>query len=308
MSIGSHAQYAAIFEHLSVNQLRPYEFQNLASSVGRDWRSISMYEGAVGPMPDGSVVDEALRHGSYCITMTVRGTLTLGASYAARSYLAWSTPGNFSLLPPEGAAGWTSSAAGQVCHIFLAPQLFEVAAAEFGRGDPAHAAVPFQFNLRDPLAEPICWALRGELYRPGPVSRLYVETLAQSLALHLLRAASAGVAERSAQPGRAIAPGIGRAIDYLEANLAASIGLAELAAIAHVSPSTLARQFKQATGLAPHQYLLRRRVERARLLLEAGHLTVAEVAQAVGFADQSHLSRHLQRAFGRTARELLRRG
>lgn len=308
MSVGSHALYAAIFERLSVNQLYPYEFHNLATSIGRDWCDVSMYEGAVGPMPGGSIVAESLRYGSYSISMTVQGTVMLGAHYDDKTYSAWSAPGNFSLLPPQGDAGWTSNAAGQVYHLFLSPRLFEVAAAEFNSGDPARAAVPFLFNLRDPLAEQICWALRHELYAPGPVSRLYVETLAQSLVLHLLHTLSAGRMRSGAQRARPVSAGISRTIDYIEAHIASSIGLVELAAIAHVSPSTLARQFKHVTGLAPHQYLLRRRIERARQLLQAGQLTVAEVAQAVGFADQSHLSRHLQRAFGLTARELLPRG
>lgn len=101
---------------------------------------------------------------------------------------------------------------------------------------------------------------------------------------------------------------IRRAIEYLEANIAESIGLAELARAAQISPSTLTRQFKRATGLAPHQYLLRRRIDHARQLLQQGKLTVAQVAHATGFADHSHLARSLKRHLGIAPHELLPHG
>jgi AraC-like DNA-binding protein len=60
-----------------------------------------------------------------------------------------------------------------------------------------------------------------------------------------------------------------------------------------------ARQFKNATRLPPHQYLILRRVERAKQLLQAGSgLSLAEVAAHSGFSDQSHLSRHFKRLVG----------
>jgi AraC family transcriptional regulator len=65
--------------------------------------------------------------------------------------------------------------------------------------------------------------------------------------------------------------------------------------------SDFARLFKEATGLPPHQYVLARRVERTRQLLQgAGDLSLSEVAAHVGFSDQSQLSRHLKRLIGDT--------
>ena len=67
------------------------------------------------------------------------------------------------------------------------------------------------------------------------------------------------------------------------------------------------RLFRRRTGLSPHQYVLGRRVQRAKELLRAGRLTPAEVAGAVGFYDQSHLTRHFRRAVGVTPAEWQRR-
>ena len=72
-----------------------------------------------------------------------------------------------------------------------------------------------------------------------------------------------------------------------------------MAAAAHLSIYHFARRFKAATGLPPHQYVIARRVERARQLLQAGTaLSLAEVAAHAGFADQSQLSHHFKRLVG----------
>ena len=74
-----------------------------------------------------------------------------------------------------------------------------------------------------------------------------------------------------------------------------------MAAVAHVSTYHFARQFKAATGLPPHQYVIARRVERARQLLQAGtDLSLAEVAARAGFSDQSQFSCHFKRLVGVT--------
>ena len=82
--------------------------------------------------------------------------------------------------------------------------------------------------------------------------------------------------------------------------------LVELAAVACLSPSYFLRQFKAATGLAPHLYLSQQRVEHARHLLLESSLNIAEIAHAVGFVDQSHLHRHLKRALGLPPSALLK--
>ena len=73
-----------------------------------------------------------------------------------------------------------------------------------------------------------------------------------------------------------------------------------MAAVARLSPYHFARQFKAATGLPPHQYVIARRVERAKHLLQGGGLTLAQVAARAGFSNQSHLSHHFKRLVGVT--------
>ena len=80
--------------------------------------------------------------------------------------------------------------------------------------------------------------------------------------------------------------------------------LAEMAALVHLSPYHFARQFKAATGLAPYQYVIVRRVERAQEFLRGdAKLDLAEIAFRAGFANQSHFCLHFKRIVGVTPRQ-----
>jgi AraC family transcriptional regulator len=90
-------------------------------------------------------------------------------------------------------------------------------------------------------------------------------------------------------------------VEYIEEHLEAGPSLEQMAAVARLSVYHFARQFKAATGVPPHQYVILRRVERARHLLQAGTgLSLAEVAACAGFSDQSQFSRHFKRVVGVT--------
>lgn len=90
---------------------------------------------------------------------------------------------------------------------------------------------------------------------------------------------------------------------HVARNLDTPLTLDDLASVVGRSRFHFARLFKASTGETPHQYVVRRRVERARELLRAGGV-IADVALAVGFASQSHLNYHVRRAFGRTPGQL----
>src|SRR5262249_32796331 len=90
-------------------------------------------------------------------------------------------------------------------------------------------------------------------------------------------------------------------VAYVEDHLDAGPTLEQMAAIARLSPYYFVRQFKRATGLPPHQYVLARRVERAKQLLQAGtDLSLAELAACAGFPDQSQFCQHFKRLVGVT--------
>ena len=91
-------------------------------------------------------------------------------------------------------------------------------------------------------------------------------------------------------------------VERIEEHLDGGPSLVQLAAVVRLNPYHFARQFKAATGLPPHQYVILRRVERARQLLQTGSdFSLAEVAAHAGFSDQSQFSHHFKRLVGVTA-------
>jgi AraC-like DNA-binding protein len=99
---------------------------------------------------------------------------------------------------------------------------------------------------------------------------------------------------------------LARAREYLADLPARNVGLDELAAAAGIGKFRLVHLFREHTGSPPHAFHLARRLRIARRLLEGGS-SIAEVAQATGFADQSHLHRHFRRSLGVTPGQYRRR-
>lgn len=150
-------------------------------------------------------------------------------------------------------------------------------------------------------------ALKAEIdagmVAPSP---LYAESLANTLAAHLLRRYTVWQPVPGEVVERHPASTLRQVTEYIHENLDQHLTLAELSLVAGMSPYHFARTFKQVTGVTPHQYVLNARVERAKGLLLQGKLTIAEIASQVGFFDQSHLTRYFKRLVGVTPQALLR--
>jgi AraC family transcriptional regulator len=91
-----------------------------------------------------------------------------------------------------------------------------------------------------------------------------------------------------------------RIAGYIDTNLSDRIGIAELAAMAKLGPSHFRRAFKKCFGIGPHAYLMQRRVRRAQEIMMMTDCSICEIALAVGFADQAHLTTRFHRIVGTT--------
>lgn len=131
--------------------------------------------------------------------------------------------------------------------------------------------------------------------------RLYADYVSIAIVTWLLGAAQCGHSTQP-RPGGLSTWRLKRAIDYIEAHLADSVSLADIAAAAGLTRMHFAAQFRAGTGLRPHEYLLRRRIERAQQLLIKPSTAVVEVALAVGFQNQSHFTNVLKRIVGQPPR------
>ncbi len=157
-----------------------------------------------------------------------------------------------------------------------------------------------QFKTRDPLIQHLGLALKSELESEGMGSRVYAESLFNTLCVHLVRHYSTSRQKVLADFERLLQDKLWCAIEYINDNLEKDLTLAEIAASVGMSPYHFARAFKQATGLPPHQYLIKRRIEKAKSLLRQTHLAIAEIAYHVGFASQSHFTTLFRKHTGTT--------
>jgi AraC family transcriptional regulator len=209
--------------------------------------------------------------------------------------------GAISLVPAGTPVLWRWGGRKDSLHVHLEPGLVaRVAAEEFGL-DPARLTVPPLDALDLPQVRATMAAVGAELTAAGAGGPLAAESLAHVLAVHLLRHV---LSPRRPERGRDGAMPRGRlrtVVEYVEGHLDAGPSLEQMAAVARLSPYHFARQFKRATGLAPHQYVILRRVEQAKHLLQVGtDLSLAEVAAYAGFSDQSQFTHHFKRLVGVT--------
>jgi AraC family transcriptional regulator len=211
-------------------------------------------------------------------------------------------PAGAIILVPAGIPGRVRWSGGfDWLHIYLDPRLVARVAAEACDLDPARLTIPPLDALDLPHLRAAMSAVDCELTTGGAGGPLAAESLANVLVVHLIRYL---VAPRRLARGRDGTLPRGRlraVVEYIEGNLDASPTLEQMAAIVRLSAYHFARQFKAATGLPPHQYVIARRVERAKELLQAGtDLSLAEVAARTGFSDQSQFCHHFKRLVGVT--------
>ncbi|HEX8559738.1 MAG TPA: AraC family transcriptional regulator [Pyrinomonadaceae bacterium] len=183
--------------------------------------------------------------------------------------------------------------------IYLDPSLVARAAGEAGGGAPGLSVVA-RSAPRDPVVSGVGMALMAEMGADAPGSRLYAESLANVLAVHLLRHYAGACAGPRPPAGGLSGARLRRVLSFIEEHHGRELSLDELASEAAMSTFHFAREFKRATGTTPHQHLLRLRVERAKELLARSELPLAEVGLLTGFSHQSHFTSLFRRLTGTT--------
>lgn len=149
---------------------------------------------------------------------------------------------------------------------------------------------------RDEFVTQTALALAEESSAATPGRGVLAEALGTALAVRLFRAAGEPVSPQA--PGRLDPTALDAIVRYIDAHLDGELPVGRLAEVAGMSQWHFSRLFRTTTGLSPHQFIVRRRVERARELLDAPGRKLAVIAAEVGFASQSHLSAHFHRHYG----------
>jgi AraC family transcriptional regulator len=148
-----------------------------------------------------------------------------------------------------------------------------------------------QLQIRDPLIEHMGFALKAELEAAGADSQFYAESMATALSAHLLRRYCSVNKEIKDYRGGLPSYKLRQAISYINEHLDKKLTLAKISDAVQMSSHYFASLFKQSTGLTPHQYVMKCRIDKAKELLLKQDLTLVEICQQVGFENQSHFTR-----------------
>lgn len=186
--------------------------------------------------------------------------------------------------------------------LYLEPKFVERTAQEISIRERVEI-VP-QARFEDRLVADVAKHLLIEIESGGATGTLYAESLMTALAARLVKQYSNSRILPCDYKGGLSKVRLCLILEYIDEHLSEDLSLERLAAICCLSQFHFCRLFKQSIGVSPYQYLIQQRVERAKQLLLQKRLSVAEVAQTVGFNEQSQLTRHMKRVTGLTPMQL----
>jgi AraC family transcriptional regulator len=199
---------------------------------------------------------------------------------------------------PSGTPTRIILPAGRLVQILQKPETYDTIIAEFVRGG---TTIDFEMRhpIRDLLVSQIVSTIAQEM-QGGFLDRLLVDALNIALATRIVRQ-SVDSSKITPESSNGLSrERLQRVHDYIEAHLDDPLALADLAGVACLSPYHFSRSFKQAVGVGPQHYVMRQRIKRAKTLIRRSNQPLAQIAQEVGFADQSHLTSLFRRQTGMT--------
>ncbi|MFK0165094.1 helix-turn-helix domain-containing protein [Rhizobium sp. NPDC090279] len=258
----------------------------------------------------GSVIRSVRNPGSqtflakeHAVGIVLRPTRRLRASLGSDRVTEYDAPVGCIAVNPAGVdstLAWSETRTNLVIAI-PSDVLSELAIQEF---DFANVELrPPAFGTVDPTALGIARRISVELTGKATPNELYLDSLVALFGAHLLRTYADQMKQLPSPRGGLSARSARRIEEYLREHFAEKVHVAELAAVAGISPNHFIVRFARTFGMPPHRYLINLRLDFAEKLLVEGEIPIAEIAYLAGFSDQSHLATTMKRYRGRTPTE-----
>lgn len=216
-------------------------------------------------------------------------------SYQTRDY----TCGFVEVFPADLPYGLRSNSTGEVMEWIqccLEPTYLAQIAHE--SVNPDRVELLLTLKKADLLIYQIGLALRSSLEEDSGGSRFYADSMATALSAHLLRYYSTRKHHFQDYEDGLSKQKLRQAIEYIQANLGEDLSLSDIANELGMSQYYFCHLFKRSTGMSPHQFLIRQRVEQAKQLLKQSERTVTSIALDCGFANQSHFAKYFRQCTG----------
>jgi AraC family transcriptional regulator len=236
---------------------------------------------------------------NHIVWLVTRGSNAVEGAWRGERWRRTSFPNSVSIVPANTPLSLRWRGETEFIEVELEKGFFEAAIVDEDQ-QPSSLELRPQISTEMPAIQRIVLNLRDDLVAGIPTGRLYGESLTMALAAHLFKAgASPESVERNLR-GRLALNRLKRVIEYINDRLEADLRVRELAQVCSMSCAHFARLFKESIGVAPHQYVIARRIERARELLTGSELPLVEIALRSGFAAQSGFTTTFRRATGMT--------
>jgi len=213
------------------------------------------------------------------------------------------TRGDIDVIPAGSAPVFEDDDPTSLLGICMSSALLASAAEGMARRGRRPLVDP-RIQQRDERIFRIGLLLKSEVEAETPSDPLYVDSIALALATRLLE--QYGAAEPAASGATLSKPKLKLTLDYIEDHLSGEIRLGNLADLAALSQSHFQVLFRQTLHRPLHRYVIERRVQLAKSLLESGAVSIAQAALDSGFCHQSHLARCMRQVLGVTPSQVMR--
>ena len=222
----------------------------------------------------------------------------ISCTRAGQRFTGRAVHGDIDIIPVGTPSSWHIHEDADSALVVSLPETLLKTTAMHSGLDPEKAAILNKFQVHDRELETVAWAIAREVEAGCPSGRLFLDGLSLALTSRLLTVHSS-----DPKPLPQVKGGLGgrkrkQVLSFIEDRLAEDLSLAKIATVADVSTSHFKSLFRKTVGVPVHQYVIQRRVERARAMIQQGKMSLQDIAASVGFSHQSHMARHIRRITG----------
>jgi len=237
----------------------------------------------------------------HCIAINLKCT-SVTFSHAGKTIVNGRvTPGAVQITAPHVGCSAVFETAADVLHLFVSQQVLgECFEDMFGHPHIGDIRFDDPRLVRDPALERLGQALAMSQSHDAALGKVFADRVSLAIVSRIIARHFTAVERKAREASALPAWRLSRAIEYIDTHLSESIGLADIANSTGLTRMHFASQFRRATGMRPHDYLLRRRVEQAQHLLCESKNKVLDVALSCGFRSQAHFTTVFKRMVGET--------
>ena len=269
----------------------------LLSSQARGWNGLTL------ELHSFHNLEAVVQSPNHVVAVHLAGSIPIERQRNGKTRSRTLAAGDVTVTPVGPPTRWRQVGQSLVVLLRLAPAYVCAVAGEECALDPDRFEIRDAFGVRDATTADIGRRLLAGMELEGVDSRLYADALTCDLAIHLLRQYTARKI-RTSWPISGLSPRkLKRAIEFIDDNLRGGLSLAAIADAVALSPGHFAHAFRSATGVAPHRFVLERRVQVGKALLRDSDMPITEIADRVGCSSHSHFSVLFHKITGLTPRQ-----